>query len=486
MTNILLVAGIVILIVVLRRTRNRVRPYRGLFTPVDRAVRRETDKVLGALHASVPDWWQAPGHWLRAEASDEHTGLLCGIATRPGPARLRIKEAVNERVRTADMRLEDIMRECLAERPCRVAVERASDKKIVLLNSWEATRYEKHSNPAEPDYYGYHADRAADLLTDREPDGLWQTAYDATVSLNLGDNDAYVVVKTVAIDMEEMKGVRKDFEDVHRMTYGGNPPPPHSDDRETPVEVSVAEAELAHNLIVEQVLRLVARKSRRRLDAFVWHMRRLRRAMLRAFPEYAAVLETAAPEIAASRARSLGTALHRIPNRVLKEIAASMTDMERNFVAAGVFACIAARVDELHDTNSALDWSIQRQSGSDGREPNHPAPAYARTLGNRSFRRKMETVLGKNITMNVIAAYDDAISTRQLRARVAAACRQHGAALSESAEDMAAVVESQSEFTSAGSPLRPRYGGMDRHERFRQAVDDAVANVLCQEIGPQT
>ena len=39
-----------------------------------------------ALDASVPNY-RAPGHWLLAEASDEHTGLLCGIAARPGPAR---------------------------------------------------------------------------------------------------------------------------------------------------------------------------------------------------------------------------------------------------------------------------------------------------------------------------------------------------------------------------------------------------------------
>ena len=46
---------------------------------MDTAIRRETDKVFGALHASVPEG-RAPGHWLLAEASDEHTGLFCGIA----------------------------------------------------------------------------------------------------------------------------------------------------------------------------------------------------------------------------------------------------------------------------------------------------------------------------------------------------------------------------------------------------------------------
>ena len=137
LTDILLAAAIfiliVILIVALRRTRQRKRPYRGLFTSVDTAIRRETDKVFSALHASVPDG-RPPGHWLLAEASDEHTGLLCGIAARPGPARLRIKKAVHERVKKADIRLEDTMRARLEERPCRMAVKRAGDKKIVLLD----------------------------------------------------------------------------------------------------------------------------------------------------------------------------------------------------------------------------------------------------------------------------------------------------------------------------------------------------------------
>ena len=64
MTNILLPAGIVILlfaanivtlIVVLCRKRQRKSPYRGLFTTVDTAIKRETDKVLGALHASISE-----------------------------------------------------------------------------------------------------------------------------------------------------------------------------------------------------------------------------------------------------------------------------------------------------------------------------------------------------------------------------------------------------------------------------------------------
>ena len=61
LTDILLAAAIFILIVALRRTRQRKRPYRGLFTSVDTAIRRETDKVFSALHASVPDG-RAPGH----------------------------------------------------------------------------------------------------------------------------------------------------------------------------------------------------------------------------------------------------------------------------------------------------------------------------------------------------------------------------------------------------------------------------------------
>ena len=52
---LLLAANIVILIVILHRTRQRKGLYRGLFTTVDTAIRRETDKVFGALHASVPE-----------------------------------------------------------------------------------------------------------------------------------------------------------------------------------------------------------------------------------------------------------------------------------------------------------------------------------------------------------------------------------------------------------------------------------------------
>lgn len=367
MTNILLAAGIVILllaanivilIIVLRRTRQRKRPYRGLFTTVDTAIRRETDKVFGALHASVPDG-RAPGHWLLAEASDEHTGLLCGIAARPGPARLRIKKAVHERVKKADIRLEDTMRACLEERPCRMAVERASDKKIVLLDRRESVRYEEYRSPPEPDYTGYYADRAEELLADREPEDLWETVYDATVTAkdSRWDDDTESIIGTVVLDMQELKGLRKSFEKVHRMKFGGNPPPPHSDDRKTPVEVSVAETELAHNVIVDWVWRLAPRKSRR-LNVLLWRMKRLRRATLRAFPAYADALETAATEHGASNAKAVGKWLHNLPNRVVKAMAECMTDMERNFAAMGVFACIEARVEKPHDIAAVFDWSF--------------------------------------------------------------------------------------------------------------------------------
>ena len=486
LTNILLAAAIFILIVALRLTRQRKRPYRGLFTSVDTAIRRETDKVFSALHASVPDG-RAPGHWLLAEASDEHTGLLCGIAARPGPARLRIKKAVHERVKKADIRLEDTMRACLEERPCRMAVKRASDEKIVLLDRDESVYYQEYSSPPEHDHTGYYADRAEGLLTDCEPDDLWQTAYDATVTAKGAswDDETWVVVKTVAIDMRELKGVRKDFEEVHHMTFGGNPPPPHSDDRKKPVELSVAEAELAHDIIVDWVWRLAPRKSRR-LNVLLWHMKRLRRATLRAFPAYADALETAATVSGASNAKDVGNWLHNLPNRVVKAMAACMTDMERNFAARGVFACIEARIERPHDITAVFDWSFQNRWESDDREPQHPAPAYARTLGSRSFRRKMEVILGQDIAMEVISVYDDAISARRLRSRVAAACREHGAALPESAEDMAAVVENHPYFTSFGLRRIPKYRKMDKYEMFRQAVEDAVASVLCQAIEPQT
>ena len=97
----------------------------------------------------------------------------------------------------------------------------------------------------------------------------------------------------------------------------------------------------------------------------------------------------------------------------------------------------------------------------------------------------MEIVLGQDISLAVIFAYDDAISARRLRARVAAACHEYGAALPEAAEDMAAVVENHPYFAPPGPPRNPKYRKIDRHEMFRQAVDDAVASILCQEIEPQ-
>ncbi len=364
-----------------------------------------------------------------------------------------------------------------------MAVERTKDKKIVVLEGREAARYLHLSNysPPEDDYTDYYASRAEELLTDRKPDDLWETAYDGTVTAeNLPwDTDAWVIFRTF-VNIPKLKGVRRDFQKLHRMRYRGDPPPPYSDDRETPVEVSVAEAELAHGIIEDYVWRLAPKKSRR-LSLLLWHMKSLRKATLRAFPAYADALETAATEHRASNAEAGGRSLHSLPNRVVKAMAECMTDMERNFAAMGVFACIEARVEKLHDMETVFDWSFQNRSGTDDREPVHPAPAYARTLGSRSFRRKMEVVLGRGITWAVISAYDDAISARRLRARVATACREHGAALPELAEDMAAVVENHLYFKSTGLHHPPKYRKMDKHEMFRQAVEDAVASVLCQE-----
>ena len=483
---LLLAANIVILIVVLHRTRQRKGPYRGLFTTVDTAIRRETDKVFSALHASVPEG-RAPSHWLLAEASDEHTGLFCGIAARPGPARLRIKKAVHERVKKADIRLEDTMRACLekgrAEWPLRGRATRKS------CFSTGRSPYATRNIVARPNPITLATTpigrRGSSRTANPTTFGRQPTKPPSLRRICLGDDDTMAVIKTVVLDMQELKGFRKDFEEVHRMTFGGNPPPPNSDDRKTPVEMFVAEAELAHDVIVDWVWRLAARKSRR-LNVLLWQMERLRRATLRAFPAYADALETAATERGASNAKAIGECLHNLPNHVVKAMAECMTDMERNFAAMGVFTCIEARVEKPHDMATVFDWSFQDPWYADDREPEHPAPTYARTLGSRSFRRKMEVILGQDITMDVISAYDDAISARRLRARVAAACRKHGVALPESAEDMAAVVENHPYFTSLGPPRNPKYRKMHKHEMFRQAVDDAVASVLCQEIEPQS
>ena len=500
MTNILLAAGVVImllaanivmLISVLHRTRQRKGPYRRFFATANSSIRREAIKVLEALHTSVPNARAPshllyPDHWLFAEASDEHTGLLCGIAARPGPARLRIKKAVHERVRKADRRLEETMRAWLRDRPRRMAVQRVSDKKIVLLDRRDSESYLEYSNPPKLDYFDYYHDKANELLADVEPDSIWETAYDGTVSGKDSrfDEDTRTITKIVAVDMQELKGVRKAFQEVHLMAFGNDPPPPHSDDRERPVEVCVAEAELAHGIIQDFAWRLASKKSRR-LNLLLRKMQDLRSATLRAFPAFAHALETAATESGASNAKAVGRVLHKLPNRVVRAMAECMTDMERNFAAMGVCACIEARAENVHET--AFDWSFQDLWETDREMPLHPAPAYTRTLGRRSFRRKMEVVLGRDIALAVISAYDDAISARRLRTRVAAACREHGAALPELAEDMASVVEDDPYFTTSfGLRQIPKYRKMDKHETFRQAVDDAIASVLCHEIGSQS
>ena len=485
MTDILLIVVIVILMAVLRRTRQRKKPYRGLFTTLDTAIRRETEKVLGALRVDVPGE-PMPGHWLLAEVSDEHTGLLCGIAARPGPARLRIKMAVHDRIKKADMRLEDTMRTCLGERPRRMSVKRMSGE-IVILDRRDSSRYEKYNNPPEPQDTDFALEIAEKLLTDREPDNLWETAYNTTVTMKDSWNtDMVEFFEIVTFYGQGLKGPRKDFGKVHRMTFGGNPPPPYSDDRETPLKVSVAEAELAYSIIADWVWRLAAGRSRR-LNLLLWHMKRLRKAMLREFPAYANALDTAATENEAYKAKAVGESLHKLPNRVVKAMAECMTDMERSFAGAGVFANIEARAEKPRDITAEFDWSFRRRwLRSDDREPARPAPAYARTLGSRSFRRKMGVVLGQDITMAVTSAYDDAMSARRLRARIAAACREHGAALLESAEDMPTIVENHSRSMHFGSPESLNYRKLNKHEMFRQAVEDAVASVLCEEVEPQT
>ena len=492
----LLVANIVILFVVLRRTRQRRRPYRGYFSTVETAIGREADKVLRALDASVPDY-RALGHWLLAETSDEHTGLLCGIAARPGPARLRIKKAVHERVKKADIRLEEAIRVCLEERPCRLAVERTSDQKIVLLGRWKSKldlylEYRRKPDGDDiyfPGAYEFYSNQVEELLKDLKPNDLWQKAYDATVNAkdSYWTDEKSTVVQTVRFYGKELKGIRKHFGDVHRGMFGGNPPLPYSDEREMPLQVSVAEAELAYGIMVEWVWRLARSKRKsRRLAFLLGKMKRMRSATLRAFPAFADALETAATESGACRAMALGEWLHHLPSRVVNAMAECMTNMERNFAAMGVHACIKARVENPHDVATVFDWSFQKPQYADDREPQHPAPAYARTLGSRSFRRKMAVVFEQDIAMNVISAYDDAIAARRLRARVAAACREHGAALIESAEDMAAILENHPYyFTSFELSRKPEYRKMDKHERFRQAVDEAIASALCQEIGPQ-
>ena len=43
------------------------------------------------------------------------------------------------------------MRACLEERPCRMAVKRASDEKIVLLDRDESVDYQEYSSRAIPE-----------------------------------------------------------------------------------------------------------------------------------------------------------------------------------------------------------------------------------------------------------------------------------------------------------------------------------------------
>ena len=458
MTNILLEAGVSIL----RGMRSRKGPYRGLFTVMDTAIRREARKVLEAAHVSIPEGQILAGHWLLAEASDEHVGLLCGIATRPGPARMRIKKAVHDRVEKAQVRLQEAIGSSLRDRPRRMAVERRKDRKIVLLDRGQSERFAEYSTPDEPDSTGYYADRSEKLLTGLGTDSLWETAYHASVTAedSRWDGDTAAIIRIVVRDMKDMKGVRKSFESVHRATFGGNHPPPHFDARKTPIEVSVAEAVLAYGVMVDWVWRLASRKPHR-LDDLLWRMTKLRNATLGAFPTYADALETAATEAGARNAKTVGRWLHKLPNRVLKAMAEGMTEMERNFAAAAVFACIEARGDSSHNIAAA--------------------PAYARTIGRRSFQKKMKIVLGEDIVKDGISAYDDLISALRLRERVAAACREHGAALPEIADDMGPVVENSLHF-SLERHSRSNYRKMDKQEAFRQAVNDAVASVLCQEV----
>ncbi len=490
----LLTAGVIVIPTgVLQRLQRYKRLHRGLFTSMDSAVSRESKKVLDALHASVSPLqlhanepiWRVPNHRLLAEASEEHTGLLCDIVARPGSARLRIKKAVRERVMTSDSHLEDIMRECLAERPSKMATRRRGDNRIVLLDRKEAVRYFELLGAPGTDYAGYYADEAEKLSAGRDPNALWETAYNGTVTVEgPWDDDSIEVVHTVCIALQELKGVKESFEKVHRVEFGGNPPLPFSDARETPVSVSIREAELAYHIIVDWVLRLASKKSRR-LNELLWRMESLRKATLRAFPAYAAALETAATEADASKARVVGANLHNIPHTVVRAFAACMTDMERSFVAMGVFACIEARVEKRHDMAAAFDWRFENPWDWDtvDRWP-LPAPAYVRTLGSRSFRRKLDTILGEEITTQLVSAYDDAIAARELQSRVASAFLEYGALLPKSADETLSVVQNDPNCASSvyRKPIRSRRRKMKSHEKFRQAVDDRIASVLCEPI----
>lgn len=56
LTGFLLAIGIVMLFVLLRRTRQRKRQYRPFTTTVESAIAHETDRVFGALDAGVPNY----------------------------------------------------------------------------------------------------------------------------------------------------------------------------------------------------------------------------------------------------------------------------------------------------------------------------------------------------------------------------------------------------------------------------------------------
>ena len=161
--------------------------------------------------------------------------------------------------------------------------------------------------------------------------------------------------------------------------------------------------------------------------------------------------------------------------------------MERNFAARGVFACIEARIERPHDITAVFDWSFQNRWESDDREPQPSGPGLCAD----SRQPKLLEEDGSYPRTGHRDGGHFRIRRRYLRPKAAVARRrrlprEHGAALPESAEDMAAVVENHPYFTSFGLRRIPKYRKMDKHEMFRQAVEDAVASVLCQEIEPQT
>ena len=491
-------ATMVMLLVVLRRTRQPHRPRQGFLSTFDGAVTRETLNVMAALDASIARSQKRappimPDRRLLAEVCDEGVGLLCGIAVRPGPARLRIKKAVHDRVKKADLQLEDTMRAWLLERPCKVAVERGGHGEIVLLDGQEYLGLEKRHegllrNAASTNDYrardgadGFFREKKDERLVGLEPADLWTKAYEGAERPGERIEPFY----TLAVGMPDLKGVRKDFEAAYDLRFGRDVPPPHSDARKTPLAVSVREAELAYHIILEWVWRLASGKSRR-LNESLWLIQRLRAGTLQVFPAYATALETAATEQDASYARSLGEKLHTAPHNVVTALAACMTDMEKHFSAAGVFACVEARAEKQRAPDMALDWSFLDRPGGDHREPRHPAPAYSRTLGSRSFRRKMATLLGEENTKCVAFSYDDAMAARKLRAKVAAACREHGASLLENSVDMAAVVENHpyEPIPAALTGSRLKRSKVSKRGVFQQAVDDSVALALCKVIQP--